>query len=305
MRVMPPLLYGSGHAYAIPFTGSGTTESIKSLTREDLVGFHGAWLQPEKARIVIAGDTTLKEIVPQLEARFGDWKSAPNAPQLPAVTTAQRPAASRVFLVNQPGAIQSNIYVGQLVPPTGDAGTIDFDFANGVLGGEFSSRLNMNLREDKHWAYGSYSGAGNAKGQRPWMASAAVQSDKTVESVAELKREIGAFIGGERPISDAEVAKIRASNTLSLPGGYETASALLGQVASNLRYGRPDDYILQYKARNEAMTPASAQAAARVLDPNAMTWVIVGDLAKIEQGVRGLDLGEVQVVDADGKPVAK
>ena len=267
MRVMPPLLYGAGHAYAIPFTGSGTTESIKSLTRDDLVAFHRDWLQPEQARIVIAGDTTLKEIVPQLEARFGDWKSAPNAPQLPAVTTAARPGASRVFLINQPGAIQSNIYVGQLIPPTGDASTIDFDFANGVLGGEFSSRLNMNLREDKHWAYGSYSNAGNAKGQRPWMASAAVQSDKTVESIGELKREIEAFVSGERPVTEAEVAKIRASNTLSLPGGYETASALLGQVASNLRYGRPQDYILQYKARNEAMTPALTQTAAKTIDP--------------------------------------
>jgi zinc protease len=303
MRVMPPLLYGPGHAYAIPFTGSGTTESIKSLTRDDLVAFHRNWLQPEHARIVIAGDTTLKDIVPQLEARFGDWKSAPDAPQLPAVTTAARPKATRVFLINQPGAIQSNIYVGELIPPTGDAGTIDFDFANGVLGGEFSSRLNMNLREDKHWAYGSYSNAGNAKGQRPWMASAAVQSDKTVESVGELKREINAFVSGERPVTEVEVTKIRASNTLSLPGGYETASALLGQVASNLRYGRPQDYILQYKARNEAMTPADAQKAAKTLDPNALTWVVVGDLAKIEPGIRVLNLGEVQVVDADGKPV--
>ena len=304
MRVMPPLLYGSGHAYAIPFTGSGTTESIKSLTRDDLVAFHRNWLQPEQARIVVAGDTTLKEIVPQLEARFGDWKNAPDAPQLPAVTTAARPQATRVFLINQPGAIQSNIYVGQLIPPTGDAGTIDFDFANGVLGGEFSSRLNMNLREDKHWAYGSYSGAGNAKGQRPWMASAAVQSDKTIESIGELKREINAFVSGERAVTEAEVAKIRASNTLSLPGGYETASSLLGQVASNLRYGRPQDYVLQYKARNEAMTPALTQTAAKTLDPKVLTWVVVGDLAKIESGIRALNLGEVQVVDADGKPVA-
>jgi zinc protease len=303
MRVMPPLLYGAGHAYAIPFTGSGTTESIKSLTRDDLVAFHRDWLQPEKARIVIAGDTTLKQIVPLLEARFGDWKSPANAPVLPAVTTAARPAATRVFLINQPGANQSNVYVGQLVAPTGDAGTIDFDFANGVLGGEFSSRLNMNLREDKHWAYGSYSGAGNAKGQRPWMASAAVQSDKTVESIGELKREIEAFVAGTTPITAEEVERIRASNTLSLPGGYETASALLGQVASNLRYGRPNDYILQYKARNEAMTPELAQAAAKRIDPAALTWVIVGDLAKIEAGVRALNLGEVTVVDADGKPV--
>ncbi|MFD0739565.1 M16 family metallopeptidase [Lysobacter koreensis] len=303
LRVLPPLLYGEGHAYAIPFTGSGTEASIASLTRDDLVAFHRNWLQPEQARIVVVGDTTLAQILPQLEQRFGDWKAPADAPQLPAVATVARPQAPRVFLVDQPGAIQSNLYVGQVVPPTGDAGTIDFDFANGVLGGEFSSRLNMNLREDKHWAYGSYSGATNAKGQRPWIASAAVQSDKTVESIAELKREITAFAAGQTAVTEAEVAKIKASNTLSLPGGYETASAVLAQVAGNLRYGRPDDYILQYKARNEAMTAAQAQAAAKVIDPNAVTWVVVGDLSKIEAPVRALNLGVVQVLDADGKPV--
>lgn len=305
LRVLPPLLYGAGHAYAIPFTGSGTEASIASLTRDDLVAFHRDWLQPDKVRIVVVGDTTLKAIVPELEKRFGDWKPAPNAPALPEVATVPRPKAPRVFLVDQPGAIQSNIYVGEVVPPTADAGSIDFDFANGVLGGEFSSRLNMNLREDKHWAYGSYSGASNTKGQRPWIASAAVQSDKTVESIKELKREIEAFTSGQEPITEAEVVKIRASNTLSLPGAYETANAVLGQVAGNLRYGRPDDYIVQYKARNDAMTPALAQAAAKTIDPAAVTWVVVGDLAKIEQPIRDLKLGEVQAVDADGKPVKK
>lgn len=305
LRVLPPLLYGAGHAYAIPFTGSGTEASIASLTRDDLVAFHRDWLQPDKVRIVVVGDTTLKAIVPELEKRFGDWKPAPNAPALPEVATVPRPKAPRVFLVDQPGAIQSNIYVGEVVPPTADAGSIDFDFANGVLGGEFSSRLNMNLREDKHWAYGSYSGASNTKGQRPWIASAAVQSDKTVESIKELKREIDAFTSGQEPITEAEVVKIRASNTLSLPGAYETADAVLGQVAGNLRYGRADDYIVQYKARNDAMTPALAQAAAKTIDPAAVTWVVVGDLAKIEQPIRDLKLGEVQAVDADGKPVKK
>jgi zinc protease len=304
LRVLPPLLYGEGHPYAIPFTGSGTEASIKSLAREDLVEFHRDWLQPEKARIVIVGDTTLEEIVPMLEQRFGDWTSPADAPAIPSVPTIEKPAAPRVFLVDQPGAIQSNIYVAQVVPPTGDAGTIDFDFANGVLGGEFSARLNMNLREDKHWAYGSYSGATNTRGQRPWIASAAVQSDKTAESAAELKREITEYATGKRPPTEAEVAKIRASNTLSLPGAYETGSALLGQIASNLRYGRPDDYVLKFKARNEAMTPALAAKAAETIDPNALTWVIVGDLAKIEQPVRALELGTVQVLDADGKSVA-
>jgi predicted Zn-dependent peptidase len=221
------------------------------------------------------------------------------------VPTVARPNAGRVYLVNQPGAIQSNVYVAQVVPPTGDPATIDFDFANGVLGGEFSSRLNMNLREDKHWAYGSYSGASNTLGQRPWIASAAVQSDKTVESIKELEREIADFASGRKPATQKEVDKIRATNTLSLPGAYETGSAVLSQVASNLRYGRPMDYIVRFAERNQAMTPDIVKSAAGRIDPNALTWVVVGDLSKIEQGVRELKLGDVQVVDADGKPAGK
>jgi predicted Zn-dependent peptidase len=303
MRIMPPLLYGQGHPYAIPFTGSGTEASIASLTRDDLVAYHGNWLQPDKARIVVVGDTTLKQVLPLLEKRFGDWKTPAGAPALPSVSKVAAPTANRVYLINQPGATQSNVYVGQLIPPTGDAGTIDFDFANGVLGGEFTSRLNSNLREDKHWAYGSYSNASNTLGQRPWFASAAVQTDKTAESVNELRSEITAFASGQKPATAAEIAKIRASNTLSLPGGYETASAVQGQISSNLRYGRPDDYIVQYKARNDAMTAAEVTAAAKTLVPASLMYVVVGDLSKIEAPVRALNLGQVTVLDADGKPV--
>ncbi|WP_411833600.1 M16 family metallopeptidase [Pseudoxanthomonas mexicana] len=304
LRILPPLLYGEGHPYAIPFTGSGTEASIASLTRDDLVAFHRDWLQPDKARITVVGATTLAEIVPLLEARLGDWKAHAGAPKLPAVSNVALPAAQRVFLIDQPGAIQSNLYVAQLAPPTGDAGTIDFDFANGVLGGQFSSRLNMNLREQKHWAYGSYSSARNAKGQRPWWASAAVQSDRTADSMKELQSEIGRFATGQAPASAEEIAKIRAANTLELPGAYETASAVLGQIVSNQRYSRPDDYIVQYKARNEAIGPADVARAAATLAPASLTWVVVGDLAKIGPEVRALNYGEVVVLDADGKPVA-
>ncbi len=303
MRIMPPLLYGEGHPYAIPFTGSGTEASIASLSRDDLVAFHDNWLQPDKARIVVVGDTTLKQVLPLLEQRFGDWKTPTGAPALPSISQVAAPTANHVYLINQPGATQSNVYVGQLVPPTGDAGTIDFDFANGVLGGEFTSRLNSNLREDKHWAYGSYSNASNTLGQRPWFASAAVQTDKTADSIKELRSEITAFASGQKPATAAEIAKIRASNTLSLPGGYETASAVQGQISSNLRYGRPDDYIVQYKARNDAMTIAEVQAAAKTLVPGSLMYVVVGDLSKVEAPVRALNLGEVSVLDSDGKPV--
>ena len=206
---------------------------------------------------MVVGDTTLKQIVPLLEKRFGDWKTPADAPSLPAVTAAALPTANRVYLIDQPGASQSNVYVAQLVPPSSDAGSIDFDFANGVLGGEFSSRLNMNLREDKHWAYGSYSSAGNALGQRPWFASAAVQTDKTAESIKELRCEITAFAGGQRAGHRTWRSPRSAPATRSAcRAPTKPPRAVQAQVSSNLRYGRPDDYIVRYKARNDAMTPA-------------------------------------------------
>ena len=199
--------------------------------------------------------------------------------------------------------MQANLYVGQLVPSVKDPGAVKFDIANAVLGGEFSSRLNMNLREDKHWAYGSYSFAASALGQRPWMAFAPVQIDKTAESLAELKREITAYASGKAPPKADEVAKIQATEIRGLPGAYETAGALMGTIAGIVRYDRPDDYVLRRKAEVEGLTPAQVAAAAGTIDPDALTWVVVGDLSKIEQPVRALGLGEVTIVDADGKPV--
>jgi predicted Zn-dependent peptidase len=210
-----------------------------------------------------------------------------------------------VFLIDQPGAIQANIYVGQLVPSTRDAGAIKFDIANSVLGGEFSSRLNMNLREDKHWAYGSYSSVSSALGQRPWMAFAAVQIDKTAESLKELQREITEYASGRTPPKPEEVSKIQATEIRSLPGSYETAGSILGTLAGIVRYGRPDDYVFQRKAEIEGLTVDQVAASARTIDPNALTWVVVGDLKQIEKAVRELKLGEVSIVDADGQPVKK
>ncbi|MBW8310754.1 MAG: insulinase family protein [Rhizobium sp.] len=304
LRLLPPLLYGQGHPYAIPFSGTGDEASIASLTRDDLLAYHQAYVRPEGSTLVVVGDTTLEEIVPLLEKHLGQWKATGAAPAQPAVTDVALPSRPRVFLVDQPGAIQANVYVGQLAPSSMDAKATEFEIANAVLGGEFSSRLNMNLREDKHWAYGSYSFVQAAKGQRPWLAFAAVQIDKTAESIAELQREISEYATGKAPAKPEEVAKIQASEIRSLPGSYETANAVLGAIGGIVRYQRPDDYVVQRKARIEGLTPEVVHAAAATIQPQALTWVVVGDLSKIEQGVRALDLGDVQVVDADGKPVA-
>ena len=304
-RLLPPLIYGQGHPYAIPFSGSGDEASIAALTRDDLVAWHRDFVRPQGATLIVVGDTTLEQIVPVLEKHLGDWTGEGEAPALAAVANVDLPAAPRVFLVDQPGAIQANIFVGQAVPSTMDPQATEFEIANAVLGGEFSSRLNMNLREEKHWAYGSYSFVSGAKGQRPWMAFAAVQIDKTAESMTELNREITAYADGSEAATAEEVAKIQATEIRSLPGAYETAGAVMGAVGGIVRYQRPDDYVVQRKTKIEGLTPEVVQAAAGTIKPQALTWVVVGDLSKIEAGVRALNLGEVQVIDADGKPVTR
>ncbi|KIQ98027.1 Zinc protease [Lysobacter sp. A03] len=304
LRVLPPLLYGEGHPYAMPFSGSGTEDTIAALSRDDLLAYHQAWVRPETATLVVVGDTTLKEIVPMLNRHLGDWKGKGDVPAPVDVPEVALPAAPRVLLIDQPGAVQANIYVGELVPSTKSDDATEFGFANTVLGGQFSSRLNMNLREDKHWAYGAYSFASNAIGQRPWLAYSPVQIDKTAESIAEMKREINDYASGKAPATAEEVGKVKANEIRSLPGAYETGSAVMGTITGIVRYDRPDDYVFQHKAEIEAMTPAVVARAASTIDPAALTWVVVGDLGKIEAPVRALELGPVQVLDEDGKPVA-
>ena len=303
MRVLPPLLYGAGHPYAIPFTGSGNEADIQSLTRADLVDFHKEWLRPEQGTLIVVGDTTLKEIVPLLERQFGDWKSSGPAPQAKPPVDVARPAKARVYLIDQPGAVQANLYAGQVVPSTMDAGATRFDIANGVLGGDFTSRLNMNLREEKHWSYGARTMAASTLGQRPWIGMAPVQIDKTADAMKEMQKEIADFASGTAAISPAEVTRIRNIQNLSLPGAYETANAVLGTISGIVRYQRPDDYVFKRKAEIEAMTPAQVQQAAATLDPKTLTWVVVGDLKQVEAPVRALNLGEVTIIDAEGKPV--
>src|SRR5690606_3866065 len=303
LRVLPPLLYGEGHAYAMPFSGSGTEKSIASLTRDDLVKYHDTWVRPENATLVVVGDTTLAQVVPLLEKHLGDWKGEGKPATTGEVAKVALPDAPRVFLIDQPGAVQANIFAGQLVPSTMSDDATEFEFANTVLGGQFSARLNMNLREDKHWAYGAYSFSPDALGQRPWRAFAPVQIDKTAEAMVEMKREVSEYASGKAPPTAEEVAKVRSNEIRSLPGAYETGRAVLGTIAGIVRYDRPDDYVFQHKAEIEGLTPAQVAKAAGTIDPDALTWVVVGDLDQIGAPVRALELGTVQVLDADGNPV--
>ncbi|MGE8280579.1 MAG: M16 family metallopeptidase [Stenotrophomonas sp.] len=303
LRVLPPLLYGSDHPYGMPFTGTGTEASVTAIGRDDLLNYQKQWLRPEQATVIVVGDTTLAQIVPVLDRHFGDWKGEGTAPVKVDAPQVARPNAPRVFLIDQPGAVQANIYAGELMPSVKDPGAVQLGMSNEVLGGSFTSRLNMNLREDKHWSYGAYTLITSALGQRPFLGVAPVQIDKTAESVAEMQREIADYASGKAPATQEEVTKVVDNDLRSQPGAYETADAVLGTIGGIVRYGRPDNWVQVRNAQVAAFTPAQAKAAASGIDANALTWVIVGDLSKIEAPVRALKLGQVTVIDADGKPV--
>ncbi|HEX9208830.1 MAG TPA: pitrilysin family protein [Steroidobacteraceae bacterium] len=302
MRILPPVLYGAGHPYAIPFSGSGTEASIAALQRQDLVDFQQQVLRPDNATIIVTGAVTLESIVPLLEKHFGDWSAPPGVARAhPTITDATPAAGPRVYLLDRPAAQQSTILVGQLMPSSRAADRLELNTANAVFGGTFTSRINMNLREQKHWTYGARSSLPETLGQRPWLLSAPVQSDRTLDSIAEIRREVAEFVRSQ-PATPAEIEKIRERDVRALSGQYETNAAVSGAIADIVLFDRPDDYVRTLKQRLEAQTDAGVQqAAARAFRPDALTWVIVGDLSKIEAPIRQLGLGTVQVVDADGQ----
>jgi zinc protease len=302
LRVVPELLYGPGHAYSLPMTGSGDEEVVRTLTRADLVDFHRTWFAPNNATLVVVGDTTMAEIAPKLERLFGSWRAA-DVPDK-ALPNAPLPDAPRVFIVDRPGAPQSIVFASHLVPAKDQATDIAMDAMNDILGGTFVSRINMNLREDKAWAYGARSTIVETQAQRPFIAYAPVQADKTAESMVEIRNEI-AGMAGPRPVTPQETAASKQRATLSLPGQWETAGAVAGDIAWLVRFKMPDDYWDRYPALVEALDAAQVDAMAdSTLAPDRLTWVVVGDRRLIEAPIRALGFGEVTIIDVDGNPVA-
>ncbi|MBV7538300.1 insulinase family protein [Duganella sp. sic0402] len=299
MRVLPKLVYGEGHAYSLPLSGSGSEAAVGSLRREDLVNYHQAWFKPNNATLLVVGDTTLAEVVPLLEKAFAGWKPGA-APQknIATVAAGEKPL---VYLLDKPGAQQSVIYAAQLASPRNAPDEVELGVVNNVFGGNFSSRINMNLREDKHWSYGVSAFLLPSVGQRLYMSTSPVQTDKTKEALQELVKEYG-NIAGAKPISATELSDAKTNQTLRLPGSFETASQLSGYYGNIIRYKLPEDYYNTFTGKVLALTPEQANAlAARSITPNRLVWLVVGDMGKVEAGVRSLNLGEVRKIDADGK----
>lgn len=299
LRILPKLIYGEGHAYSNPFSGSGTEESVNAISGNDMVKFHQTWLAPNNSTLIVVGDVSVAELKNKLESKLSAWKQK----QVPVknIGNAATPDKKKIFVIDKPDALQSIILSGQLAP-TGQSNVwVNMDMMNRIMGGEFTSRINMNLREDKHWSYGAGSILLDAKGQSMFVGYAPVQTDKSAESVTELKNEMENFITG-KPATQEEFNKVQTNAVMQLPGGWETNSAVVSALEEQVKYNRGKDYWPNYANKIRTMTLKDIQSAAtKVIQPAQSTWLIVGDRKKIEKNIRDLNLGEIHFINSEGK----
>jgi len=212
--VLPALLYGKGHPYGNPFTGTGTEESVSKLAVGDMKRYHEIWFKPNNATLVIVGDTSLADIAPRLERLFKDWKPG-DVPEKKLEQVALSPR-NAVYLIDRPGSEQSVIFAGQVAPPKANPQEIAIETMSFILGGNFTSRLNLNLREDKHWSYGVRMRIVDARGQRPFYCRAPVQGDKTKEAMQEIAQELQGMISSKPP-TEAELQRPSPTRPLVWP----------------------------------------------------------------------------------------
>ncbi len=294
-RLLGPALFGVGHPYGTPLTGSGTPESVKSITRDDIVAYHQANARPDASTLIVVGDTTMEALLPAIEKAFGDWRT--DAKPAKAAVAAVAPTKSRVLFIDKPGAEQSMIVAGNIYGTRAEQDPITAEAMNQVIGGSFMSRINMNLREDKHWSYGARSVLFETRNQQAYAVFAQVQSDKTAESILEIQKEISQYLG-DNPITADELQRVKLNTTRKLPGQNETTGRVLGSVDEIVKFNLPDDYFNTYVSKMNGLSKADVSASAKaVIKPGEFVWIVVGDLSKIEAGVRALNLSDtVEVV---------
>lgn len=299
-RALNRVLYGD------VYLGNLTTEaSYQAMTLAEMRSWVATWLRPEDALLLVGGDITLAEVQPMLESRLGGWKATGAAPtaQRPGPSVSKQPDNTTIYLVNKPGATQSVLRMGRFVGERTAPDAMAFTLANAAVGGNFTSRVNMNLRESKGYTYGARSFTVSSFAQDLFVLSTSVRADATVDALRESLRELSEA-RGERPITAEELESVRGNELGTWPLGFETPGGLLGGMTEMWRYNLPTDWLSGYPDRVRAVDLASAQAAwqARV-EPSKLAIVVVGDAATLRGALPELGYPVVEL-DADGRPVA-
>jgi predicted Zn-dependent peptidase len=259
--------------------------------------FYTSVYRPNNAAVLVVGDVTADRVVPLLETHFGKWQAPGPAPQHVALPTPPMPAARRIYLVDKPGAPQSQIRIGWVAVPRSTPDFFPIQVMNTVLGGAFSSRLNLNLREKNGYTYGASSQFDMRIAAGPFAAAAGVQTDKTADALKEFFNELTA-IG--QPVPADELSRAKHYVSLRFPSGFETTGDISTRLEQMLVYRLPDDYFATYVQKIEAVAAADVQRVAQqYIQPSRLAVVIVGDRAAIEPGVRALNLGPITILTID------
>jgi zinc protease len=288
------VLYGKGHRYGTP--QMGTAETIKTFTRDDLRAFYASAFRPENATLLAVGDITADKVMPLFEKNFGGWKAAAPAAaeKLPPV---EQPAARQIYLIDKPGAPQSQIRIGWVGVPRSTPDYFPIIVMNTVLGGSFTSRLNNNLREVHGYAYGASSSFDMRAAAGPFFAAAGVQTDKTAAALTEFFNELNAI---RNPVPPDELARAKNYVALRFPSAFETTGDISRRLEDALVYHLPDDYFTKYVQNIQSVTPADVQRVAqKYIQPDRLAVIVVGDVKAIEPGIRALNLGPIKPMTID------
>jgi predicted Zn-dependent peptidase len=284
-------VFGEKHRFGTP--AIGTAASLKSITAADLKAFHASYYRPDNAALIVAGDVTAEALIPLLERAFGGWKGT-TTDKAPAAGEAPQLTARRVFLIDKPGAAQSQIRIGWVGVPRSTPDYFALRVLNTILGEAFTSRLNNNLREVHGYAYGASSRFDMRLSAGPFYAAAGVQTDKTAEALNEFFIELARI---HEPVPGPELDKAKNYLALQMPRNFETTRGTANALANAYLYGLPVDYYSSYGDRVRAVTAADVKRAAdKYIQPDKFAVVIVGDRKVIEPGVKALNLGPVTVV---------
>jgi zinc protease len=288
------IVFGPRHRYGTPLLGQDA--SVGEMSAADLRSFYTAHYQPSRSHLLVVGDVTAASIVPRLEKVFGGWKNA-GAAAPAALPTATQHAARQIYLIDKPGAAQSQIRIGWVGVPRSTPDYYVLTVLNTILGGSFTSRLNQNLREKHGYAYGAGSTFDMRKSAGPFFASAGVQADKTVESLREFFKELDAI---RTPVPADELERARNLEALGFPAGFETTAGMAFNLMALAIYDLPETFFTAYVGRIRAVTAADVErAATQYLQPDKFAVIVVGDLKSIEKPIRDANFGPVRVLTVD------
>ena len=295
-RALASTLFGADHPYGVPPSGTGKASVVEQLTRDDLTAFHRTWFRPSTAKIFVVGDTTLEELLPLLNASFGNWADNRRAVPQKDYSAAIPEQTSRIILINRPASPQSVIRAGRVLDAKGTDDLLQLEAANEVFGGNFLSRINMNLRETKGWSYGVRSGISTPLDQASFIMIAPVQADRTGDSIVELRSELAAFLA-DKGVDAAELERLINNNVRKLPGRFETSGDVMGGVVDIVTYDRADDYFETLAGEYEGLTADAINTSAReMLTGDDLVFVVVGDASVVKPQLEQLGL-PIEVVE--------